>query len=87
MTDEELDKIRSVVREEVTSSEERVLRDIGKFMEDRLFPMIEEKADKTDINRLERRFDDFTGKVAALSTRTSNIEATSTVAHELKHKS
>ena len=31
--------------------------DIGQFMEEHLFPMIEEKAEKSDIDRLERKID------------------------------
>ncbi len=31
---------------------------IGKFMEDHLFLMIEEKADKTDIDRIEKNRSD-----------------------------
>lgn len=42
---------------EITSSGSRIMTDIGKFMEDHLFPMIEEKADKTDIDRIERKLD------------------------------
>lgn len=86
MTDEELNKIRTVLREEVTSSEERLTEDIGKFMEDQLFPMIEEKADKSDIESLGRRFDAFSTKVALLSTRLEKIASTPTVTHELKLK-
>lgn len=63
----------------------QLMADIGMFMEDHLFPMIEEKADKTDIDRLERKMDHISDKINGHDNRIKRIELTPTVAHELKH--
>lgn len=37
----------------VTSAEQRIVGEIGKFLENHLLPIIDQKADKTDIDRIE----------------------------------
>lgn len=80
MTDQDLKKIRTIVKEEagsaeqrlrtelaskedlettVTSAEQRIVGEIGKFLEDHLLPIIDQKADKTDIDRIERKLNSF----------------------------
>lgn len=105
MSDEDLNQIRTIIREEVSSavrgevssaeqrleqkieeSGKNIIRDLGQFMEEQLFPMIEEKADKSDIERLERKLDVFSAKVANQDTRIKDIESLPAVAHELKLK-
>lgn len=81
-----LGEVRQIVKAEVTASEKRVIGEVGKFVEDNLFPMIEEKADKSDIERLERKVDLFTDKTGELSKRVTNIESIPAIAHELKLK-
>ena len=97
MTNDEINQIRQVVKEEVSASEQRlqeeiatsdkrVMADIGSFMEDSLFPLIEEKADKTDIDRLERKMDRNIDTALDHESRIKDIEQVSIVAHELKIK-
>lgn len=58
---------------EIHASEKRIIRDIGDFLEQSLLPQIDEKANKTDVERVERRVD-------ALATQVG------TIAHQLKLK-
>ncbi len=74
------------LKEEISASEKRVMADIGSFMEDNLFPMIEEKADKSDIDRLERKMDKVLDRGLDHESRIKAIEQVSVVAHELKLK-
>lgn len=74
------------LREEISASEKRVMADIGEFMEDNLFPMIEEKADKSDIDRIERKLDKVLDRSLDHETRIKVIEQVPAVAHELKLK-
>lgn len=57
MTDQDLKKIRTIVKEEAGSAELRIVGEIGKFLEDHLLPILDQKADKTDIDRIERKLD------------------------------
>lgn len=86
MVDDYLKKIRSIVKEEVSSSEKRVTQDIGNFINDNLLPQLEEKADKSDIQRLERKLDNFSSQVIEQNHRFSKIESIPIIAHELKAK-
>jgi len=79
-------RLEKRLSEEIGKSEKRVLGEIGKFVEDQLLPLIEEKADKSDIDRLERKIDHITGKVSEHDVRITRIESVPVVAHELKHK-
>lgn len=84
MNDQDLKKIRVVVKEEIGSSEKRVLGEIGRFVEDELLPAIEEKAYKTDqIDRIERKLDYFTARVMEHGYRLDTIESVPTVAQNL----
>lgn len=74
------------LREEIHISDGRVMTDIGSFMEDNLFPMIEKKADKSDINRLERKLDKSVDTNLDHERRIKDIEQIPMVAHELKIK-
>ncbi len=97
MNDNDLKKIRVIVKEEVASSEkkllgeigkseQRVLGELGKFVTDELLPAIDKKADKTDIDRLEGKLDYFSARTMENSHRLDTIESLPTVAHELRKK-
>ncbi len=90
MNDDDLNKIRvvvkEVVRDEITLSEKRILGELGDFMENQLFPMLEEKADKSDIDRIERKLDILSDKVIVQEKALRDIASLPTVAHELKIK-
>lgn len=72
--------------DEIGNSEKRVLGEMGKFVEDELLPAIEEKADKTDIDRIERKLDYFGARVLEHGHRLDTIESLPTVVHELRIK-
>ncbi len=97
MNNDDLKRIQKVVkgeiaaseqrlRKEISASEKRVIGEIGTFMEDHLFPMIEEKADKTDIDRIESKLDKVIDTSIDHENRLKDIEHVSVVAHELKFK-
>lgn len=116
ITDEDLNKIGSLIKKEVTDSEKRLetrleakieesisdsekrveakiessrqrtVIDLGDFMEVTLFPMIAEKADKTDIDRLERKLDRAIGTNLDHETRITAIEHVPVVANMLRIK-
>lgn len=82
MTDEDLRKIGKLISE----SETRVVGEVGKFIEDSILPTLEEKADKSDIDRLERKLDNITAKDLEQDHRLDEIKSLPTIAHELKLK-
>lgn len=83
---EEISASEKRLKEEIATSDKRVMADIGSFMEDNLFPMIEEKADKSDIDRLERKLDKVLDRSLDHEARIKAIEQVPVVAHELKVK-
>lgn len=74
------------VLDKMDQQERRILTDIGVYLEDQLFPMLEEKADKTDIDRLERKIDNISTNLIDSEKRISNIESLPIIAHQLKSK-
>ena len=79
-------RVLGVVKEEIAGSEKRILSDIGDFVSENLVPQIEEKADKTDIDRLERKMDRILDNDIETKTRLDEIETIPVIAHELKIK-
>ncbi|MDO8618881.1 MAG: hypothetical protein Q7R49_02925 [Candidatus Daviesbacteria bacterium] len=86
MTQDDLNQIRGVVKEEVTASEQRITKDIGNFIEENLLPQLADKADKTDIDRLERKLDRSLDKDIEQDSRLNQIEAIPAIAHQLTVK-
>ncbi len=64
MSDEDLNKIGNLIDSKLDSklevTERRILAEVGKFVEDQILPAIDQKADKSDIDRLERKIDRIT---------------------------
>lgn len=60
--------------------------DIGTFMQKQLFPMIEEKADKNDVDRLERKLDVLSAKTIKHDQELIDIKSLPVIVHELKLK-
>lgn len=75
-------RLRIMVNEEITASEGR----IGQFLEERVIPLIDQKADKTDIDRLERKLDVQSVETMKHRHRLDTLEALPAIAHELKSK-
>jgi len=67
--------------QKIEDSRKGIVNDIAEFMEKSLFPMIEEKADKTDIERLERRLDHLADKIGEHDVKLKKIESTSVATH------
>lgn len=82
----EIESTEQRLKAEIAISDKRVLADIGSFMEDNLFPMIDEKADKADIARLEQKLDKALDSNQDHERRIRNIEHIPVIAHELKVK-
>ena len=74
------------LQQEISASENKIVKDLVNFVSDQLIPIIDEKADKTDIDRLERKLDFYIDGSLDLKTRVGDIESLPTVAHELKVK-
>lgn len=98
LIDEKLDKRLSItetrLREEITASSKEVKEDVGDFIEHTLMPLInqrfdtidEDKADKSDIDRIERKLDRLTSTDLDHEKRIRDIELVPVIAHELKHR-
>ncbi|MBI2021816.1 hypothetical protein HYS93_02975 [Candidatus Daviesbacteria bacterium] len=86
MNDGDLKRISNLMDDKLTSSEQRILTEIGKFVEDQLLPAIEAKADKSDIDRLERKIDTISAQEMDQNQRLNTIESLPTIAHQLKKK-
>lgn len=99
MTKKDLSQIKQLLNEnnqifdyKLKASESRVLGEIGKFISDNLLPALDEKADKTDVARLEARFDQLEGKVDRFidksqdhENRIKAIEQVPTIAYVLSN--
>jgi hypothetical protein len=86
LIDEKLASSENRMLSEIGNSEKRLLSEIGKFVDDQLLPAIESKADKTDIDRLERKFDTTTGKLLDLEKVIDEVKSVPVIAHQLKIK-
>ena len=91
------ERLKKHIKGEITASEERLKKhtaesvkqlstDVGNFIAENLFPMIEEKADKIDIDRLEHKLDRVLDTSLDHESRIKAIEQVFVVAHELKLK-
>ncbi|MDO8618971.1 MAG: hypothetical protein Q7R49_03425 [Candidatus Daviesbacteria bacterium] len=84
--DEKLAASEQRLEEKLLASEQRTTKDIGNFIEENLLPQLADKADKTDIDRLERKLDRSLDTGLDHEKRLKDIEQVSVVAHELKIK-
>lgn len=84
MADDNLTQIGNLLDEKLEASEKRIIGELGKFMEDYLFPMIEEKADKTDIDRIERKLDRAIDTGIDHGNRIKAIEQIPSIALQIK---
>ncbi|KKQ67145.1 MAG: hypothetical protein US86_C0001G0072 [Candidatus Daviesbacteria bacterium GW2011_GWA2_38_24] len=79
-------RFRTTLKDELILSEKRILNEIGEFVESQLLPIIDDKADKSDIDRIERKLDRFGDKITDHDKRLSDIESLPSIAHELRRK-
>lgn len=80
---EKLDEKLALSEGRLNASIKQLSTDIGDFISDNLFPMIEAKADKSDIERLERKIDRVLDTSIDHESRMRAIEEIPVVAHEL----
>jgi hypothetical protein len=87
-------RLSKVIDEKINGSEKRltdaiqtegkaVRQEIGDFIYQNLLPQLGEKADKSDIDKLERKVDNFTVRNMENSSRLDKIENLPAIAHEL----
>lgn len=81
---ERLTFVKKELEQKIEESGKSVMSDIAQFMDDQIAPMIDEKADKTDIERLERKLDLNLSKNLEQDHRLSKLESVPLIAHELK---
>lgn len=79
-------RIVGLIDEKIIASEKRILGGIGKFMAEEILPQIDDKADKTDIDRLERKIDKILDKEIDQERRIEAIEQIPAIAHQLRVK-
>ncbi len=84
--DKRLSETEKNLKNEIKSSEQRVMAEVGKFLEDHILEPLEQKADKSDIDRIERKLDRIIDKDVEQDSRLKRIESIPVVAHEIKHK-
>lgn len=85
-SDKKLVALEKRLKKHTTDSIKQLSSDVGDFMQENLFPMIEEKADKSDIDRLERKLDRVLDSSVDHESRIKAIEQIPAIAHELKLK-
>lgn len=81
---DDIQQISNLLDKKLKASEKKVIGEIGKFIEDQLFPMIEEKADKSDIDRIERKLDKVLDTGLDHEGRIKAIEQIPSIAHQIK---
>lgn len=94
MTNNDHNQFRKIIREEVTgivdekisASEKRVIGEVGEFVTDHLLPLIDNLAEKSDIDRIERKVDRLLDTSLDHEGRIKAIEYVPVVAHHLKLK-
>lgn len=77
--DEKLSKNKDEIIDEV-------IDDVVGFMEKNLFPKLERMAEKSDIERIDRRVDRLAVDVGGHEVRIKDIEFVPVIAHQLKLK-
>lgn len=65
---------------------EDIITDITNYIDESIIPLINEKADKTDVDRMERKLDRAIDRLYGHEDRISEIESVPVVAHHLSIK-
>lgn len=82
--DEKLTATEKRLKAEITESENNIIEEIAGFMEVNLLPKLDGKADKSAVERTERRIDHLAVKIGEYDVRLKNIETIPVVSHQLK---
>lgn len=86
IVDERVTASERKLEQKIKASEEKIISEVAKFISDDILPQIDEKADKTDIERLERKLDRSLDMSIDHESRIKEIEHISVIAHQLKFK-
>lgn len=78
--------LRSEITTAITESEGNIIEEIAGFMEMHILPKLKEQADKSAIDRCERRIDHLADKVGEHDVRLKDVESIPVIAHQLKIK-
>ena len=84
VTNDDLKQIGKLLDEKLTSQKEEVIDEMVGLMEEHLFPRFEKMAEKSDIERIERRLDSLAVTVGTREEKIQDMEAIRAIAHQLK---
>ena len=84
VTNDDLKQIGKLLDEKLTSQKEEVIDEMVGLMEEHLFPRFEKMAEKSDIERIERRLDSLAVTVGTREEKIQDMEAIGAIAHQLK---
>lgn len=79
-------RLKADITSAIADSGDNIIEEIAGFMEVNILPKLEGKADKSDIDKVERRLDFIADKIGEHEVRLKNIESIPVIAHELKLK-
>lgn len=62
MTNDDINKINKAISDNIVASEQRVIAEVGKFVEDHILPAIDQKADRKDLNKMAAKMENLADK-------------------------
>lgn len=80
------EKLEQKLTEKLADTEHNILTSVTNYIDERIIPMIEEKANRVDTDRMERKLDRALEKLDRHDKRISGIESVPAVAHQLSIK-
>lgn len=86
IVDERVTASEKRLEQKIKASEEKMISEVAKFISNDILPQLDEKADKSDIERLERKLDRALDMSIDHESRIKNIERIPVIAHELKSR-
>ncbi len=84
MSSDDLNQIGKLLDKKLSQNKDDVIDEMVTFMEENLFPKFDRMAEKSDIERVERRIDSIAIKVGNQEVRLKDIEAMPITAHQLR---
>lgn len=82
--DKKLENLEERLNQKIKTSADEVIEGIADMLNDSVFPKLSKMAEKSDIERVERRLDAISNEVGNHAVRIKAIEQIPAVAHELK---
>lgn len=84
MSSDDLSQIGKLLDKKLSQTKDDVINEMVTFMEENLFPKFDRMAEKSDIERIERRIDSIAIKVGDQEVRLRDVETVSVIAHQLR---